>query len=217
MSEANLLTGENRGQITLFPETIDEYISQDNPVQVIDAFIENLDLDKAGFKRAKASKDGRPAYNPKDLLKLYIYGYFNKIRSSRKLMIECRRNVELMWLLKKLTPDFRTIADFRKENAKALKNVFKAFVKLCLDMNLYARELIAIDGSKFRAVNSKDNNFTLSKLTDRLNRIDEHIFQYMNELDNSDKKKRVQKSIQKKKYKIKLMNLIKRKSCTIPI
>lgn len=205
------ITGQNRGQITLFPETIDEYISQDNPVQVIDAFIENLDLDKAGFKRAKASKDGRPAYNPKDLLKLYIYGYFNKIRSSRKLMIECRRNVELMWLLKKLTPDFRTIADFRKENAKALKNVFKAFVKLCLDMNLYAKELIAIDGSKFRAVNSKDNNFTLSKLTDRLNRIDEHIFQYMKELDSSDKKEESSKEYTKEEIQNKIDELNKKK------
>lgn len=205
------ITGQNRGQITLFPKTIDEYISQDNPVQVIDAFIENLDLAKAGFKRAKPSKDGRPAYNPNDLLKLYIYGYFNKVRSSRKLMIECRRNVELMWLLKKLTPDFRTIADFRKENAKALKNVFKAFVKLCLDMNLYAKELIAIDGSKFRAVNSKDNNFTLSKLTDRLNRIDEHIFQYMKELDSSDKKEDSSKEYTKEEIQNKIDELNKKK------
>ncbi|WP_373471346.1 transposase [Carnobacterium alterfunditum] len=205
------ITGQNRGQITLFPKTIDEYILQDNPVQVIDVFIENLDLDKASFKRTKPSKDGRPAYSPKDLLKLYVYGYFNKIRSSRKLMVECRRNVELMWLLKKLAPDFRTIADFRKENAKALKNVFKAFVKLCLDMNLYAKELIAIDGSKFRAVNSKDNNFTLSKLTDRLNRIDEHISQYIKELDSSDKKEENSTQYTKEEIQNKIDELNKNK------
>lgn len=209
------ITGQDRCQLTLFPKTIDEYISQENPVQVIDVFIENLDLGKAGFKRAKPAKDSRPAYSPKDLLKLYVYGYFNKIRSSRKLMIECRRNVELMWLLKMLTPDFRTIADFRKENAKALKNVFKAFVKLCLDMNLYVKELIAIDGSKFRAVNSKDNNFTLSKLTDRLNRIDEHISQYIKGLDISDKKEENSNEYTKDQIQNKIDELNKKKICTI--
>jgi transposase len=205
------IEGIDRGQITVFPNTIDEYISEDNPVQVIDAFIENLDLEKAGFKRAKPPKNGRPPYGPKDLLKLYIYGYFNKIRSSRKLMIECCRNIELMWLLRKLTPDFRTISDFRKDNAKALKNVFKAFVKLCLEMNLYAKELIAIDGSKFRAVNSKDNNFTLSKLNDRLNRINDHISEYMKELDKSDKNEEGSSEYTKEQIKNKLDELNKKK------
>jgi len=181
------IEGLNRGQITMFPEIIDEYISDNNPIRVIDVFIENLDLEKAGFKKFIPFKEGRPAYNPKDLLKLYIYGYFNKIRSSRRLMIECHRNIELMWLLKKLAPDFRTIADFRKDNATALKNVFKAFVKLCLDMNLYAKELIAIDGTKFRAVNAKDKNYTVSKLKNHLKRIDANINEYMKELDNYDK------------------------------
>jgi transposase len=162
------IVGQDRGQITIFPETIDEYISDNNPVRIIDAFVENLDLHKAAFTKSTPSKEGRPSYNPKDLLKLYIYGYFNKIRSSRKLMIECCRNVELMWLLRKLTPDFRTIADFRKDNASSLKNVFSTFVKLCLEMNLYAKELIEIDGSKFKAVNAKDKNFTASKLNDRI-------------------------------------------------
>ncbi|HEY5583084.1 MAG TPA: transposase [Ruminiclostridium sp.] len=111
------IVGQNRGQVMAFPEIIDEYISGNNPVRVIDVFIENLDLEKAALTKPTPFREGRPAYNPKDLLKIYIYGYFNKIRSSRKLMIECRRNIELMWLLKKLTPDFRTIADFRKDNA----------------------------------------------------------------------------------------------------
>lgn len=181
------IVGQNRGQVTVLPETIDEYISDNNPVRVIDVFIENLDLEKATFAKPTPFRDGRPSYNPKDLLKLYIYGYFNKIRSSRKLMIECRRNVELMWLLKKLTPDFRTIADFRKDNAKALKNVFKAFVKLCLEMNLYAKELIAIDGSKFKAVNAKDKNYTASKLNERLKWIDENITEFMKEMNKCDK------------------------------
>ena len=205
------ITGIDRGQVVLFPEIIDEYISEDNPVQVIETFIENLDLEKAGFKRAKPPKDGRPPYDPKDLLKLYIYGYFNKIRSSRKLMIECCRNIELMWLLRKLTPDFRTISDFRKDNAKALKNVFKAFVKLCLEMNLYAKELIAIDGSKFRAVNSKDNNFTLSKLNDRLNRINDHISEYMKDLDKFDKNEEGSSEYSKEQIKNKIDELNKKK------
>jgi len=181
------IVGQHRGQVTAFPEIIDEYINGDNPVRFIDAFIENLDLEKAAFAKPTPFREGRPAYNPKDLLKLYIYGYFNKIRSSRKLMIECRRNIELMWLLKKLTPDFRTIADFRKDNARALKNIFKAFVKLCLEMNLYAKELIAIDGSKFKAVNAKDRNYTASKLNDRLKWIDENITEYIKGMDKCDK------------------------------
>src|SRR3989339_111457 len=119
------IISDNRNQVTLFPETLDEYVSKSNPVQVIDVFVNNLDLMDAGFKNVIPAKEGRPSYDPRCLLKLYIYGYFNKIRSSRKLMAECGRNVEVMWLLCKLTPDFRTIADFRKDNAKALKKVFR--------------------------------------------------------------------------------------------
>ena len=127
------IEGQSRDQVTIFPDTVDEYIAENNAVRVIDVFVENLDLEKANFTKATPAREGRPSYNPKDLLKLYIYGYFNKIRSSRKLMTECHRNVELMWLLRKLTPDFRTISDFRKDNAKALKNVFKAFRPLKMD------------------------------------------------------------------------------------
>jgi len=205
------IEGIDRGQLTLFPDTIDEYILENNPVRVIDAFVEKLDLEKADFKHAKPSKDGRPGYDPKCLLKLYIYGYFNKIRSSRKLMIECNRNIELMWLMGKLSPDFRTIADFRKDNAKALKNVFKAFVKLCLEINLYAKELIAIDGSKFRAVNSKDNNFTLSKLNYKLKRIENNVSEYMKLLDKSDKNEVNTSNYTKEQIEDKINELNKKK------
>lgn len=130
-------------------------IGPDNPVRVIDAFIDSLDMKKTGFQRPQPNITGRPCYDPRDLLKLYVYGYFNKIRTSRKLIAECSRNIELFFLLNRLTPDFRTIADFRKDNTAALKNVFRAFIKICLKLNLYQKELLVIDGSKFRAVNSK--------------------------------------------------------------
>jgi len=180
------IIGKDRYQFTLFPETLDEYISEDNPVRVIDAFIKQLDLIEAGFINVIPAREGRPSYGPNCLLKLYLYGYFNKIRSSRKLMHECRRNVEVMWLIGKLDPDFRTISDFRKNNAKALKRVFRAFVKVCVELGLYTRELVAIDGSKFRAANSKDNNITVSKLEDRLKRIEKNITEYLEELDRND-------------------------------
>jgi transposase len=139
------IKGTDRKQITLLPDCIDDLIGQDNPVRVIDAFIDSLDLEQAGFQRATPNWTGRPPYDPGDLLKLYVYGYFNKIRSSRKLMLECSRNIELFFLLNRLTPDFRTISDFRKDNAKALKGVFRAFVKLCMKLELYQKELLAVD------------------------------------------------------------------------
>lgn len=179
--------GQDRNQIMLFPECIDDFISEDNPVRVIDAFVDGLDLNKLDFTQAEPSVMGRPAYNPRDLLKLYIYGYFNKIRSSRKLMKECQRNIELFYLLRRLTPDFRTIADFRKHNAKSLKGVFREFVGICLGMNLYKKELLAIDGSKFRAVNSKANSYNQETLVSKLLRIEEHITRYLEEMDKADK------------------------------
>lgn len=178
--------GRERGQITLLPDCVEDYIAQDNPVRVIDAFIDGLNLQEAGFQRATPNEMGRPCYDPRDLLKLYVYGYFNKIRSSRKLMAECTKNIELFFLLNCLTPDFRTIADFRKDNAKAIKNVFRAFVKICMKLNLYRRELLAIDGSKFRAVNSKDNAYNEEILQKKLKRIDEHIAEYLSQLDSAD-------------------------------
>jgi transposase len=180
------IQGQDRRQIALFLDCIEDYISDENPVRVIDAFVDSLDLSLAGFIRTSLKDTGRPPYDPKDLLKLYVYGYFNRIRSSRKLMMECTRNVELFYLLRKLTPDFRTIADFRKDNAKALKKVFGAFVKLCVKLGLYQRELLAIDGSKFRAVNSKDNTYNAEILEKKLKRIEEHIAEYLSQMDTND-------------------------------
>lgn len=181
------IQGQDRHQISIFPECIEDYIDENSPVRVIDAFVESLDLLQLGFLRATPKETGRPAYDPKDLLKLYVYGYFNRIRSSRKLMTECTRNVELFYLLKKLTPDFRTISDFRKDNTKALKNTFRAFVKLCMKLDLYQKELLAIDGSKFRAVNSKDNTYNAKILEKKLKRIDGHISDYLSRMDQEDK------------------------------
>ena len=178
--------GEAREQLTLLPDSIEDYIGEDNPVRVIDAFVDSLDLEEMGIKRATPNDMGRPSYDPRDLLKLYVYGYFNRIRSSRRLMTECRRNIELFYLLGKLTPDFRTIADFRKDNAKALKDVFRAFVKLCMKLGLYKKELLAVDGSKFRAVNSKDNCYKAEILQKKLARIDEHIAEYLKQMDQND-------------------------------
>lgn len=180
------LKGHDRGQIIMLPDCIDDLIGQDNPVRVIDAFIDGLDMEEAGFQRSTPNITGRPSYDPRDLLKLYVYGYFNKIRSSRKLMTECSRNIELFFLLNRLTPDFRTIADFRKDNAKALRNVFRAFVKICLKLNLYQKELLAIDGSKFRAVNSKRNSYNQDTLKKKLARIDDNISKYLSQMDEED-------------------------------
>ena len=182
------ITGENRYQKTFLPDSIEDYVRENNPVRVIDAFVDNLDMETLEFKRATANNTGRPPYDPRDLLKLYIYGYFNKIRSSRKLMQECTRNIEVMYLIGKLVPDFRTIADFRKDNAKAIKNVFKAFVKLCIKLNLYERELIAIDGSKFRAQNNKDNCYNQEILEKKIANIEKHIQEYLSYIDEEDKK-----------------------------
>ena len=179
--------GKDRNQIEFYTNTLEEFISEDNLVRVIDAFVNQLNLKELEIQRAIPASTGRPPYNPKDLLKLYLYGYFNRIRSSRRLMIECGRNIELFYLLNRLTPDFRTIADFRKNNAKALKRVFKAFVKICMDLNLYERELIAIDGSKFRAVNGRKKMYNEDILKKKLLRIEENISNYLDELDQADK------------------------------
>jgi len=180
------INGEDREQQTLFPETINEYVNENNTVRIIDAFVNSLDLASMNFKRWETKKTGRPPYDPKDILKLYIYGYMNRIRSSRRLEAESKRNLEVLWLLRKLSPDHKTIADFRKDNSNALKNVFRSFVKLCVRLDLYGKELAAIDGSKFKAVNSKDRNFTKDKLKDRIERIDKKIEEYLAELDKTD-------------------------------
>lgn len=168
-------------------------------------------MDKLGFKRAKPNDTGRPAYDPRDLLKLYIYGYFNKIRSSRKLMQECTRNLEVMYLIGKLTPDFRTIADFRKDNPKALKRVFKEFAKVCLKLNLYQRELLAIDGSKFRAQNSKNNCYNKVVLEKKLANIENHISDYLNHLDKEDKNEIIREETSTEKIRKAIQELTERK------
>ena len=180
------ICGEDRDQMQLYPITLEELLDESNPVRVIDAFVESLNMTELEIERAKPAHTGRPPYDPRDLLKLYIYGYFNRIRSSRRLMLECGRNIELFYLLRYLRPDFRTIADFRKNNAKAIKQVFKAFVKVCMDLNLYERELIAIDGSKFRAVNGRKKMYNELILKKKLARIETNITTYLADLDQAD-------------------------------
>jgi transposase len=178
--------GQDRHQQVLFPESLDDYIDAANPIRFLEVFVNELDLKALGFTHATPNKTGRPCYHPGAMLKLYLYGYLNKIRSSRKLEHESQRNLELMWLLHKLTPDFKTIADFRKENLQALQAVCREFTVLCKTLDLFGRELIAIDGSKFKAVNSKARNFTEKKLQNLLKQINEKIDIYLKELDEQD-------------------------------
>lgn len=182
----NYIQGENRQQYTMFPNVMDDYIDENNPARVIDAFVDSLDIKGIGFDKSDLSDTGRPPYSPQDMLKLYIYGYFNRIRSSRRLETETKRNIEVIWLLKNLSPDHKTISRFRKDNSLPIKNVFRNFVKICDKIGLYGKELISIDGSKFTAVNSKDNNFNDKKLVQRISMIEEKINKYMLELDNND-------------------------------
>lgn len=185
--------GMSREQYIMFPEIIDDYIESENPVRFIDAFVENLDLLKLGFSRALPKDRGTSSYNPKDLLKLYIYGYLNQIRSSRKLERESNRNVELMWLLKKLRPDFKTIADFRKDNLKGIENTCREFTIVCKKLDLLGGELIAIDGSKFKACNSHKRFYTKKDVDEEIVKIDKKIKDYLIELDELDKKDPIQK------------------------
>lgn len=178
--------GSDRDQQVLFPEVLDEYVTAENPVRFLDAFVASLDLAALGFQRATPSETGRPAYDPGDLLRLYLYGYLYRVRSSRKLEQETHRNVELIWLLRRLRPDFKTIADFRRDNPQALRAVCRAFTLVCKQLDLFGGELVAIDGSKFRAVNSKDRNFTRASLERLRARIDARITEYLGSLDAHD-------------------------------
>jgi len=183
---SRFIKGESRSQITLFPEAVDEYIEEDNPVRVIDVFVDDLDLSALGFKTEPADT-GRPAYHPGVMLKLFIYGYLNRVQSSRRLEREAGRNVELMWLLGRLAPDFKTIADFRKNNTKAIRRVCREFVLLCRKLDLFTDSLIAIDGSKFKAVNNRNRNFTKAKIKARLKQIDESIKRYLGQIASADR------------------------------
>jgi transposase len=179
--------GQDRSQATLFPESLDEYIAEDNPVRVVDVFVDELDLKDLGFEGAEPELTGRPAYHPGTLLKIYIYGYLNRVQSSRRLEREAQRNVELIWLTGRLAPDFKTIADFRKDNGPAIRRVCREFVLLCRNLNLFSDALVAIDGSKFKAVNGRDRNFTKHKLKARMQQLEESIARYLADLDRADR------------------------------
>jgi len=183
---SGFIEGESRTQTTLFPESLDEYVVEDNPVRVIDYFIDDLNLSALGF-RTQPQDTGRPAYHPATMLKLYVYGYLNRVQSSRRLEREAQRNIELMWLMGRLAPDFKTIAEFRKNNGKAIRGVCREFVMLCRKLNMFTDAFVAIDGSKFKAVNSRDRNFTSAKLKRRLQQIDESVERYLNQIASADR------------------------------
>jgi transposase len=180
------IEGANRDQLILFPQSLDEYISEDNPVRFIDAFVEGLDPEALGFSHSVLKETGRPPYHPGVLLKLYIYGYLNRIRSSRLLEKEAHRNVEVIWLTGRLAPDHKTIANFRRDNRKAVREVCRAFTRFCRDLDLFGGELVALDGSKFKAVNNKGRNFTDRRLKRAMKDIEKKIDAYLDELDEND-------------------------------
>jgi transposase len=179
--------GTDRGQSTLFPECLEDWIDENNPVRVIDVFVEELNLDELGFDGVAPEDTGRPSYHPSLLLKLYIYGYLNRVQSSRRLEREALRNVEVMWLTGRLAPDHKTIADFRKDNSGAIRQVCARFIMLCRRLDLFADVSVAIDGSKFKAVNNRDRNFTRAKMERRLAQIEESVARYLNQLDSADR------------------------------
>jgi len=178
--------GIDREQATLFPECLEDWIDQDNPVRAIDAFVDKLDLRGVGFDGVAPETTGRPSYHPSGLLKLYIYGYLNRVQSSRRLEREAGRNVEVMWLTCRLVPDHKTIADFRKDNGPAIKQVCVQFVELCRQMGLLTASSVAIDGSKFKAVNTRDKNFTRGKVERRRAQLEQSVARYLAQLDTAD-------------------------------
>ena len=180
------ISGHDRSQTLLFPESVDDYVDPDNPVRFIDAFVDGLDLAAAGFVGVEPKATGRPGYAPADLLKLYIYGDLNRVRSSRRLEAETCRNIEVIWLLRHLKPDFKTIADFRRDNRAAFKPVFREFVLLCRRLDLFGRELLALDGTRLKAVNNKDRNFTRAALAAFIELADAKLDDYLQRLDRSD-------------------------------
>ena len=180
------LVGADRGQSTLLPECLDEWIDESNPVRAVDAFVDALDLGKLGFEGVVPEVTGRPSYHPSALLKLYIYGYLNRVQSSRRLEREAGRNLEVIWLLGRLVPDDKTIADFRKDNGSAIRKVCAQFVALCRDMGLLTKASVAIDGSKFKAVNNRDRNFTRAKVERRRAQLEESVARYLSQLDTAD-------------------------------
>ena len=181
------IEGEGRNQATLLPEYLDDYVSEDNPVRAVDAFVDELDLKALGFEGAEPAITGRPAYHPAVLLKIYIYGYLNRVPSSRRLEREAQRNVEVMWLTGRLAPDFKTIADFRRDNGAAIRQVCREFIELGRQVGLFAEAVLAVDGSKFKAVNNRDKNFTPHKLKARIQQLEESVRRYLGDLDRADR------------------------------
>jgi transposase len=181
------VSGADRGQSTLLPECLDDFIDESNPVRVIDAFVGALALGDLGFDGVIPESTGRPLYHPSVLLKLYVYGYLNRVQSSRRLEREAGRNVEVMWLLGRLAPDHKTIADFRKDNGAAIRNVCARFVELCRQMGLLTTASVTIDGSKFKAVNNRDKNFTRAKVERRRAQLEESVMRYLSQLDTADR------------------------------
>ena len=181
------IDGEDRLQQTLLPNSLEDYVGEENPVRVVEVFIEELDLATLGFAGMTPAATGRPAYHPSTLLKIYLYGYLNRLQSSRRLEREAQRNIELMWLVGRLAPDFKTIADFRKDNGAAIRAVCAQFVGLCRRLKLFTRAVVAIDGSKFKAVNNRDKNYTVAKVTGRMEQVDASIARYLRALDRADR------------------------------
>ena len=194
------IQGENRHQATLFPERLDDFVAEDNPVRVIDVFVDELDVSGLGFK--EPSEMGRPGYDPRTMLKIYIYGYLNRVQSSRRLEREAQRNLELMWLTGRLAPDFKTIADFRKDNAEAIRLVSREFVMLCRKVKLFTEHLVAIDGSKFKAVNNRDKNFTREKMKRRLAEVEASIERYLGRLEEADRDEAAKASTERLEKKV---------------
>ncbi|MGH8672789.1 MAG: IS1182 family transposase [Burkholderiales bacterium] len=202
------VAGTDRGQATLLPECLDDWVDDSNPVRVIDAFVDALDLADLGFGGVEPEATGRPSYHPSIHLKLYIYGYLNRVHSSRRLEREAGRNVEVMWLLGRLAPDFKTIADFRKDNGPAIKKVCARFVEVCREMGLLAKASVAIDGSKFKAVNNRDKNFTQAKVERRRKQLEESVARYLAQLDTADRQDPSEiVTLKKMRYKEKLEKL----------
>jgi len=179
--------GQDRSQLILLPDCLDDYVGEDNPVRIVDAFIDELDLAVLGFAGVVPEATGRPSYHPVTLLKIYLYGYLNRVQSSRRLEREAQRNIELMWLTGRLAPDFKTIADFRKDNGAAIRAVCGQFVELCRRLQLFTHAVVAIDGSKFKAVNNRDKNYTVAKVTGRMEQVDASIARYLRALDRADR------------------------------
>lgn len=218
--------GLDRGQATLLPDCLEDYIGEDNPVRVVDVFVDELDLRDLGFERVDPRSTERPSYHPAVLLKLYIYGYLNRVQSSRRLEREAGRNVEVMWLLGRLVPDHKTIADFRKDNGQAIRKVCSRFVELCRRIGLLTTASVAIDGSKFKAVNNRDRNYTKAKMARRMTQIEESVERYLHQLDSADRQEpsealqarvtRIHEKIDKLKDEMQRLNALKAQMMASP-